>query len=129
MLAPGDRSWRHMLDVGATMTMEAWDAKYKPNLTFSHAWGAAPANLIPRGLFGLRPLEPGYGKIALAPQSGGLAWAKLTVPTIRGPIKLAFDTHRGGFTFDVELPGNMTADVTLPGQKTPRTLGPGKHRL
>lgn len=127
MLAPSDRSWRHMLEVGATMTMEAWDAKYKPNLTFSHAWGAAPANLIPRGLFGLRPLEPGYGKLALAPQTGGLAWAKLTVPTIRGPIPLAFDTRGGHFVFEVTLPGNVTAEVTLPGERTPRTLGPGKH--
>ncbi|WP_395091409.1 alpha-L-rhamnosidase C-terminal domain-containing protein [Armatimonas sp.] len=129
MLAPGDRSWRHMLEMGATMTAEAWDAKYKPNLTFSHAWGAAPANLIPRGLFGLEPLEAGYGKVALKPQAGGLAWAKLTVPTIRGPLKLAFDTRRGGFVFEVELPGNVTADVMLPGEKTPRVLGSGKHQL
>lgn len=129
MLAPGDRSWRHMLEMGATMTAEAWDAKYKPNLTYSHAWGAAPANLIPRGLFGLRPLEPGYGKVALKPQTGGLVWAKLTVPTIRGPLKLAFDTRRSRFAFDAELPGNVTAEVTLPHETVPRTLGPGKHRL
>ncbi|WP_395145947.1 alpha-L-rhamnosidase C-terminal domain-containing protein, partial [Armatimonas sp.] len=56
-------------------------------------------------------------------------WAKLTVPTIRGPLKLAFDTRRGGFAFEVELPGNVTAEVTLPGEKTFRTLGPGKHKL
>ena len=129
MLAPGDRSWRHMLEMGATMTAEAWDAKYKPNLTYSHAWGAAPANLIPRGLFGLHPLEPGYGKVALKPQPGGLAWAKLTVPTIRGPLKLAFDTRSGKLVFEATLPGNVTAEVTLPGDKAPRTLGPGKHRL
>ena len=129
MLAPGERSWRHMLEMGATMTAEAWDAKFKPNLTFSHAWGSAPANLIPRGLFGLEALEPGYGKIALAPQTGGLDWAKLTVPTIRGPLKLAFDTRRGGFAFEVELPGNVTAEVTLPGDKAPRKIGPGKHKL
>jgi alpha-L-rhamnosidase len=129
LLAPGDRSWRHMLELGATMTTEAWDPKFKPNLTFSHAWGAAPANLIPRGLFGLEPLEPGYGKIALAPQTGGLAWAKLVVPTIRGPLKLAFDTRSGHFKFEVELPGNVTAEITLPGEKTPRKVGPGKHKL
>jgi alpha-L-rhamnosidase len=129
MLAPGDRSWRHMLEMGATMTAEAWDAKYKPNLTYSHAWGAAPANLLPRGLFGLRPLEPGYGKLALVPQAGGLTWAKLTIPSIRGPIKLAFDTRRGGFRFEAELPGNVSAEVTLPGEREPRVLRPGKHRL
>lgn len=129
MLAPGDRSWRHMLEMGATMTAEAWDAKYKPNLTYSHAWGAAPANLIPRGFFGLHPLEPGYGKIALRPLPGGLAWAKLTVPTLRGPLKLAFDTRGGRLAFEVTLPGNVTAEVTLPGSTAPRVLGPGTHKL
>lgn len=129
MLAPGDRSWRHMLEMGATMTSEAWDAKFKPNLTFSHAWGAAPANLIPRGFFGLQPLEPGYGRIALKPQPGGLAWARLTVPTIRGPLKLAFDTRSGRCIFEVELPGNVTAEITLPGETAPRVVGSGKHRL
>ena len=34
-----------MIEVGSTMTLEAWDAKYKPNLTWNHAWGAAPANI------------------------------------------------------------------------------------
>jgi alpha-L-rhamnosidase len=29
--APGDRSWRHMVESGATITWEAWDQKYKPN--------------------------------------------------------------------------------------------------
>src|SRR5207253_8512957 len=42
MIAPGDRSWRHMVeDVGTTMTLEAWDQKYKPNQDWNHAWGAA----------------------------------------------------------------------------------------
>lgn len=129
LLAPGDRSWRHMLEMGATMTAEAWDAKYKPNLTYSHAWGAAPANILPRGLFGLHPLEPGYGKVALKPLPGGLAWAKLTVPTLRGPLTLAFDTRSGRLVFEAELPGNVTAELTLPGDERARTLGPGKHRI
>ena len=39
MTSKDERSWRHMLDVGATITMEAWDAKFKPNLDWNHAWG------------------------------------------------------------------------------------------
>src|SRR5262249_46449753 len=30
MTAPGDRSWRHMVESGTTITWEAWDRRYKP---------------------------------------------------------------------------------------------------
>jgi len=60
MTASGDRSWRHMVESGATMTWEAWDQKYKPNQDWNHAWGAAPANLLPRFVLGAQPLTPGW---------------------------------------------------------------------
>src|SRR5690606_24731475 len=52
MTATHDRSWYNMIKVGSTITMEAWDMKYKPNSDWNHAWGAAPANIIPRHLWG-----------------------------------------------------------------------------
>jgi alpha-L-rhamnosidase len=52
MTATHDRSWYNMIRVGSTITMEAWDMKYKPNSDWNHAWGAAPANIIPRHLWG-----------------------------------------------------------------------------
>ena len=114
--APGDRSWRHMFeDVGATMTLEAWDAKYKGNLDWNHAWGAAPANILPRYVLGVRPLELGFAKALIAPSPGGLLKASGTVPTIRGPISIAFDNQAGGvFELRVTIPEKMSALVSLP---------------
>lgn len=48
MTARGDRSWLGMLEQGATMTMEAWSQKAKPNQDWNHAWGTAPLNIIAR---------------------------------------------------------------------------------
>lgn len=48
MTAHGDRSWFGMLKQGATMTMEAWNQKAKPNQDWNHAWGTAPLNIIAR---------------------------------------------------------------------------------
>ena len=31
MTSTSDRSWWNMIQSGSTMTMEAWDIKYKPN--------------------------------------------------------------------------------------------------
>ena len=67
MTSEGPRSWRHMIASGSTMTWEAWDSSVKPNLTWNHAWGAAPANIISRYVLGIRPLEPGFAKILVAP--------------------------------------------------------------
>ena len=48
MTARTDRSWLGMMDQGATLTMEAWNLKAKPNLGWNHAWGTAPLNIIAR---------------------------------------------------------------------------------
>ncbi|MFM1903908.1 MAG: hypothetical protein RLZZ440_1808, partial [Planctomycetota bacterium] len=89
LTATHDRSWLHMSrDLGSTITLEAWDAKYKPNLDWNHAWGAVPANVIPRKLMGIEPLEPGFRRVRVRPQLASLARATIRHPSPRGPIEL-----------------------------------------
>jgi hypothetical protein len=111
-----DRSWPHMIyDVGTTITLEAWDNKYKPNQDWNHAWGAAPANIIPRYLIGIQPLEPGFAKVQIKPQAGTLKTACLDLPTVRGTIHVEFVSEpERSFVLDVELPANTEAVVCLP---------------
>ena len=79
-----DRGWWHMIHrVGTTISLEAWDNKYKPNQDWNHAWGAAPANIIPRCLMGVEPLEPGWRRVRIRPQPGSLSQASLDLPTVR----------------------------------------------
>ena len=72
-----DRSWWNMIRIGSTITLEAWDNKYKSNIDWNHAWGTAPANIIPRCLWGIIPLEPGFSKFQIKPQIGNLKYGKL----------------------------------------------------
>ena len=110
-----DRGWAHMIyDVGTTITLEAWDNKYKPNQDWNHAWGAAPANIIPRLLMGVEPVEPGFRTLRIRPQPGGLARAALDLPTVRGPVHVDFDAAPAKFTLNVRLPANTSAEVYLP---------------
>jgi hypothetical protein len=110
-----ERSWYNMIRCGSTITFEAWDNKYKPNQDWNHAWGAAPANIIPRKLMGIEPLEPGFKKILLKPQPGDLRQAEIKCPTIAGDVFMWFDNHRGkSFSMKVSIPANTTADVYLP---------------
>jgi hypothetical protein len=115
MSSSGPRSWLSMMrDLGATMTTEAWDGIVKPNQDWNHAWGAAPANIIPRFVMGIEPIDPGYRVVRIRPQPGGLSSAQIKTPTIRGAIEAAFDVTEHGFELTVQLPANMTAEVWLP---------------
>ncbi|QGY45274.1 Bacterial alpha-L-rhamnosidase [Maribellus comscasis] len=110
------RSWINMLNVGSTMTTEAWDEYYKPNLTWNHAWGAAPGNIIPRRLLGIQPLDPGFKTFTVNPQPTGLEELEIRVPTIRGGIECSLNSNAGLWEMDLSVPGNSEAFVLIPSE-------------
>ena len=145
MRATDDRSWYNMIRAGSTVTLEAWDIKYKPNLDWNHAWGAAPANIIPRFLWGVRPETPGFGVVHIQPQLGDLRESTITVPTIRGQIEGSYVRVNDRVQrYEITLPGNTVANlvlqanpndaVTLNGEPVNLTFGsirlkPGKNMV
>lgn len=115
MTARHDRSWWNMIRLGSTVSLEAWDWQYKNNLDWNHAWGAVPANIIPRFLMGVRPLEPGFGRMLIQPRPGPLECGELRMPTIRGAVEAAFEQRAGrSFALRVCIPANTSARVDLP---------------
>jgi len=114
ILSRGPRSWRNMLDHGATITWEAWDQSVKPNQDWNHAWGAAPGNVITRHILGVQPLEPGYGRVRIAPQLGTLTEVEGIVPTIRGSIHVkAWKTAPGApLNLTVKAPAGVIIETS-----------------
>lgn len=113
LTATGLSSWLHMMDdLHATITMEAWDPSIKPNTTFSHAWGTAPANIVPRQILGVQVTAPGAAELTVRPQPGPLTWMTGTVPTIRGPVRVSVD-RRAGLRAVVTLPPNTTGRIEI----------------
>jgi Bacterial alpha-L-rhamnosidase 6 hairpin glycosidase domain/Bacterial alpha-L-rhamnosidase C-terminal domain len=114
------RHWWNMLVEGSTVTLEAWDNDFKSNLDWNHAWGAAPGNIIPRYVLGLKPMTAGYGVVEIKPQLGtgvgtnGLTSAAGIIPTIRGPVTISAENSTNSFKLLVTVPGNMTANIVLP---------------
>ena len=116
MSARTGNSWGHMMDgVGSTITMEVWDPSQKPNLDWNHAWGTAPANVIPRKLFGIMPLSPGYGRFQIKPQVGLLTSGRYALPTVKGTIDVAFESRRGqSLAITADVPAATLAKVYVP---------------
>lgn len=110
------RSWLNMSEkVGSTITLEAWDPSLKPNLDWNHAWGAAAANLIPRRLMGIEPVEPGFKLIRIRPQTGSLTQASIRFPSPKGGILLAIKRPDAAtWQAQVTIPAGCAAEFHLP---------------
>lgn len=118
-----DRSWFNMIREGSTVTLEAWGKKWKPNLDWNHAWGAAPANLIPRFLVGCRPVGPGCSELVVQPQPASLDWFSARCPTIRGFVEVDYKKTSDGYDCSVGLPANVSVFIGLPEIKQPALHG------
>lgn len=114
MTAKHKRSWMNMLQVGSTMTTEAWDEYYKGNLTWNHAWGSAPANAVARRLVGIEPLAPGFKHFRVAPQPGRLRQVSFKQSCIRGPIAVDLIQQYDQWRLAVSVPGNCMAELWIP---------------
>lgn len=115
MTTNGPRGWLNMINLGSTLTMEAWSFEDKKNTDWNHAWGAAPANVISRFVLGVRPMTPGFEKILIEPELGTiLSYVDGTVPTIRGPVSVQATNAPNSFEVVVNIPGNVAATLLLP---------------
>ncbi|WP_143340420.1 family 78 glycoside hydrolase catalytic domain [Demequina sp. NBRC 110057] len=114
LTSDGQRSWLNMIALGAGATMEAWDPALKSNTTFSHPWASSPAFVIPRGMFGIRSTEAGYAQFSVKIQPGALDTAQVSVPTVKGLIRAAFDRGDGEMSVGLHVPAGSAAQVAVP---------------
>ena len=131
MTTNGSRSWMNMINLGSTLTTEAWNFTDKSNEDWNHAWGSAAGNLIQRFVLGLQPITAGCGQILIQPQLGQtLSYVQGIVPTIRGPVSISASNAPGQFQLLLNIPGNVTATVMLP-TRAQRSSGAGgwQHRF
>ena len=121
MSAKGPRGWVGMMDFGSTISMEAWTVADKPNLDLNHAWGAAPLNIIARYIVGVTPLEPGFRKVAIRPQPGGLKHLKAKIPTVAGTVEVEVAGDRLSFFSPTPV------EATFGGRT--QSFPPGRHAM
>ena len=117
MRSEDKRSWMNMIRCGSTISMEAWDDSFKLNQDWNHAWGAAPANVIPRRLAGIRPIANGFSRFVVEPKPGDLKAFSITHPTPHGAIALEYDSGK----YQLTVPEGTTAVVEN------KVLASGRH--
>jgi len=107
-------SWYHVIhDLKAANVTEAWDPSGKPDMSKSHAWGSSAGNIIQRGLMGINPIEPGFKKISIKPQTGDLEFANIDLPTIKGKVNVNVFFSSNTYNVEINIPANTTAKVYI----------------
>ena len=123
-----DDSWCAMWQkYNATMTREAFPTPLASNgnqgETLSHPWGTAATPAIVQGIVGVTPTSPEYATFKIKPRlgggasKGGLQRVSLTMPTLRGKIKVNISVAADGksnYTVSASISCNTWASVCVP---------------
>jgi alpha-L-rhamnosidase len=130
-------SWLYSVTMGATTIWERWDSMLPDGTinpgemtSFNHYALGAVADWMHRSIGGIAPLEPGYSRVLIAPQSGGdIRWARTSLETSHGKVSVSWSLDDDGpMELDIAIPERVTALVELPGTPA-QELRSGQHRL
>jgi alpha-L-rhamnosidase len=115
---------------GATSLTEAWDAN--PQSSQNHFMLGQIMEWFYADLAGLAPdpAFPGFKRVRIRPQPvRGIAWARASHRSPRGPMSVAWRWDGATFSLDVDLPPNTSAEVHMPGPnaRPPFVIESGRH--
>ncbi|MBA3710335.1 MAG: alpha-L-rhamnosidase, partial [Planctomycetes bacterium] len=87
----------------------------EPTRSDCHAWGAHPYFHYFATILGIRPAAPGFARVRIQPQLGGLTSASGTFPHPRGDLMVEVSDHDGALSGSVQLPDGIDGILVLPG--------------
>ena len=112
--------WQDMLALGLTTTPE----KPPPSRTDSHAWATHPNYGLLATVLGIRPGEPGFQSVVIAPDLGPLQKAEGRMPHPLGDIKVALErSGESGITARITLPPGLEGVFNWRGETIPLRSG------
>ncbi|OBG90383.1 hypothetical protein A9X05_12240 [Mycobacterium sp. E3298] len=118
---PDYPGWGYMIAQGAKTMWEG----FEDIESHSHAWNGYPARLMADYLLGVQALEPAYARVRISPNFAPvLTYAKGTIKTVQGDIRVRWERMHKGIAFYVELPPGVTAEVVV-AEVTTVVLPPG----
>lgn len=93
-----------------------------------HAWSAGSVHHLFASGLGIRPLEPGWRAIRIAPSPGPHSTLRGAVPTLHGPITVELHRQGNGWSGFAETPVGIPVTVQLPGE-SPKVFPEGGRIL
>jgi alpha-L-rhamnosidase len=136
LLEQGCPSWLYPVTMGATTVWERWDSMLPDGTinpgemtSFNHYALGAVADWMHKVIGGIRPLEPGYARVLIAPKPGeGIDWARTSLKTPHGAVRVEWRLEDDALHVEATIPEGAQADVELPGEER-RSIGGGTHHF
>lgn len=101
-------------DANYTTLFEDWRVGGAGGGSTNHAWSGGTLTVISQYLCGVEPLEPGYKTFKIEPQPASFKTAAISIPTVAGTVKSAFENKTDKFKLTVTVPSDTHAIVYLP---------------
>lgn len=95
--------WRNMLRLHCTTSIES-EAYARSEC---HAWGALALCELPTVILGVRPAEPGYKSICIAPVPGHMTYARGNVITPVGNVEVSWKKEQGKLKIEYKVPDGI----------------------
>jgi len=112
-------SWLYAVTKDATTIWESWEGineQGKPSGSLNHYSYGAVVGWLFETVAGIRPGEPGFKRVVVAPKpGGGLTEANASYASVHGPIEAAWERHGRDMSLKVRIPANTTGEVHLRG--------------
>ncbi|MFD0714813.1 alpha-L-rhamnosidase C-terminal domain-containing protein [Paenibacillus sp. GCM10027626] len=106
--------WREL----AACNLTTWVEDPVSQRSDCHGWGAAPLYEFPAEILGITPAEPGFARIQVAPNLGGLTWAEGKVAIPQGIVQVRWELlEEHGFRIFVDAPRGIPVSLLLPNGK------------
>ena len=101
---------------------ESWQVGGDGGGTVNHAWSGGALTNIAQFYCGLYPLEAGWKTYRIAPNPSLFERASISVPTVAGDVKSAFEIKDGKYTMKISVPQGATAILYMPELVNAKTI-------
>jgi hypothetical protein len=114
----------------AKTDLTTWPEDQGFNRSFCHAWSATPMYEFLAEVLGIKPAEPGFKSIRIAPHPMNLSWAKGRMPFPAGCVEVEWQRTNEDFAIDITGPKGTTIILNLPDGSEEKTVlsGDTLHR-
>ncbi|MDD2709942.1 MAG: family 78 glycoside hydrolase catalytic domain [Verrucomicrobiae bacterium] len=79
-----------------------------------HGWSALPVWFAQAYLLGVTPVSPGFSDFRFSPHVAALPWARGTIPTPRGKIKVEWEHTKTDCILNLSIPKSCSPLIQLP---------------
>lgn len=104
------RKWGEMIRAGSNTLWE----DFSPDYSLCHGSSVCPTRDLIAEFVGIKPV-PGTHRFSVTPHMGNLKWARGSVNTKSGPLKVDWRTTRNRLDINVQVPDGLRVDIYPPG--------------